>query len=77
MLLCDGWVQYCIVELGEVLLVGGKVFNVVDLFDVYMMFFLFEMVVGCVLFGVDVWIVFDVVLEYVILVCVLYVLSMV
>lgn len=52
--LCDGCVQYCVVELGEVLLVGGWVLNMVDFSDVYMIFFLLIEQVGLLKIGGEV-----------------------
>ncbi len=54
-----GRVQYLIAQAGEVLGVGGKVLNLVDLADVYMTFFLPETVVGRVPMGREVRIVLD------------------
>ena len=62
----NGRVQYRITQLGEVLGVGGKVLNVVDLEDVYMTFFLPERAVGRVALGSDVRLVLDAVPDYVI-----------
>ena len=55
----SGRVQYRIAQPGEVLGVGGKVLNLVDLSDVYMTFFLPETVVGKVGMGTEVRIVLD------------------
>ncbi|MEQ5834262.1 biotin/lipoyl-binding protein [Marinobacter sp. NFXS9] len=52
-------VQYRIVEPGEVLGVGGKVLNLVDLTDVYMTFFLPTSEAGRVALGDDVHLVLD------------------
>lgn len=41
---------------------GGKLFNLVDLSDVFMIFFVFEIVVGKLVLGSEVCIVLDVVL---------------
>ncbi len=54
-----GRVQYRITQVGEVLGVGGKVLNLVDLGDVYMTFFLPETVVGRVALGSEVRIILD------------------
>lgn len=59
-------VQYKIAEVGEVLGVGGKVLNLVDLADVYMTFFLPEQEAGRVDIGSDARIVFDAAPEFVI-----------
>lgn len=61
-----GRVQYRITQVGEVLGVGGKILNLVDLGDVYMTFFLPETVVGRVALGSDVRLVLDAVPHYVI-----------
>jgi HlyD family secretion protein len=47
----DGRIQYRIAQLGEVLPSGGKVLNLVNLYDVYLTFFLPETVAGKV--GID------------------------
>ncbi len=62
----SGRVQYRITQIGEVLGVGGKVLNLVDLADVYMTFFLPETAAGRVALGSDVRIVFDAAPEYVV-----------
>ncbi len=62
----DGRVQYRIAQPGEVLGVGGKVLNLVDLSDVYMTFFLPETVAGRVALGSEVHIVLDAAPAYVI-----------
>src|SRR5690606_41462627 len=49
----DGRVQYRIAQPGEVLGMGGKVLNVVDLADVYMTFFVPETVAGRIAIGSD------------------------
>ncbi len=54
-----GRIQYRIAEPGEVLAAGGKVLNLVDLTDVYMTFFLPEIIAGKVKIGADVRIVLD------------------
>lgn len=61
----NGRVQYRVTQVGEVLGVGGKVLNVVDLEDVYMTFFLPERAVGRVALGSDVRLVLDAVPDYV------------
>ena len=61
-----GRVQYRIAQAGEVLGVGGKVLNLVDLGDVYMTFFLPETVVGRVAMDSDVRLVLDAAPQYVI-----------
>ena len=62
----NGRVQYRITQVGEVLGVGGKVLNLVDLTDVYMTFFLPETAVGRVALGSDVRLILDAVPNYVI-----------
>jgi HlyD family secretion protein len=62
----NGRVQYRIVQTGEVVGVGGKILNVVDLGDVYMTFFLPETVVGRVPMGKETRIVLDAAPDYVI-----------
>ena len=51
--------QYRITQVGEVLGVGGKVLNLVDLGDVYMTFFLPETAAGCVSMGSEVRLILD------------------
>lgn len=55
----DGRVQYRIAQPGEVVSVGGKVLNLVDLTDVYMTFFLPTASAGRIGMGTDVRLVFD------------------
>lgn len=55
----DGRVQYRITQVGEVLGVGGKVLNLVDLGDVYMTFFLPETAAGRVSMGSEVRLILD------------------
>lgn len=55
----DGRVQYRVAQPGEVLPAGGKVFNVVDLSDVYLTFFLPETAVGKVPLGSEVRVILD------------------
>ena len=62
----NGRIQYRIAETGEVLGVGGKVLNLVDLSDVYMTFFLPETIVGRVALGSPVRLVLDAAPDYVI-----------
>lgn len=62
----NGRVQYRIAQVGEVLGVGGKVLNLVDLADVYMTFFIPETVAGRVAIGSEVRIVLDAAPEHVI-----------
>ena len=59
-----GRVQYRIVQPGEVLGVGGKVLNLVDLSDVYMTFFLPTSATGAVQFGSEARIVLDAAPQY-------------
>jgi HlyD family secretion protein len=54
-----GRVQYRVAQPGEVLAAGGKVLNLVDLRDVYMMFFVPEQAAGRVALGSEVRIVLD------------------
>lgn len=61
-----GRVQYRIAQPGEVLGAGGKVLNLVDLADVYMIFFVPETVAGRVALGGEVRIVLDAAPAYVI-----------
>ena len=53
----NGRVQYRVAEQGEILESGGKVFNVIDLSDVYITFFLPETIAGKVKIGNEVRIV--------------------
>jgi len=62
----DGRVQYRIAQVGEVLGVGGKVLNIVDLADVYMTFFIPETVAGRIALGSEVRLVLDAVPDHVI-----------
>lgn len=62
----DGRVQYRIAQPGEVLGMGGKVLNVVDLADVYMTFFVPETVAGRIAIGSDARLVLDAAPEYVV-----------
>jgi HlyD family secretion protein len=62
----NGRVQYRVAQPGEVLGVGGKVLNMVDLSDVHMIFFLPETVAGRVALGSDVRIILDAAPDYVI-----------
>jgi HlyD family secretion protein len=55
----NGRVQYRVAEQGEILKSGGKVFNVIDLSDVYITFFLPETIAGKVKIGNEVRIVLD------------------
>ncbi len=55
----EGRIQYKISQVGEVLSAGGKVLNLADLTDVYMTFFLPELVAGKVAIGSDVKLVID------------------
>jgi HlyD family secretion protein len=61
-----GRVQYRIAQPGEVLGAGGKVLNLVDLSDVYMNFFVPELVAGRLALGSEVRIVLDAAPDYVI-----------
>jgi HlyD family secretion protein len=62
----DGRVQYRVAEPGEVLSAGGRVLNMVDLSDVYMLFFLPTASAGRVSMGTDVRLVLDAAPELVI-----------
>jgi HlyD family secretion protein len=62
----DGRVQYRVAQPGEVLGVGGRVLNMVDLVDVYMTFFLPTEAAGRLAIGDEVRIVLDTAPEYVI-----------
>ncbi|SCB86049.1 HlyD family secretion protein [Gilliamella bombicola] len=55
----DGRIQYRIAQLGEVLPSGGKVLNLVNLYDVYLTFFLPETVAGKVAIGDEVRLILD------------------
>lgn len=55
----DGRIQYRIAQLGEVLPSGGKVLNLVDLYDVYLTFFLPETIAGKVDIGDEVRLILD------------------
>lgn len=55
----DGRIQYRIAEPGEVLSAGGRVLNLVDLSDVYMTFYVPEMVAGKIPLGADVRLLLD------------------
>jgi HlyD family secretion protein len=61
-----GRVQYRVAQPGEVLGVGGKVLNLVDLGDVYLTFFVPEATAGKLALGSDVHIVLDAAPQYVI-----------
>lgn len=62
----DGRVQYRVAQPGEVLGVGGKVLNIVDLGDVFMTFFLPTEQAGRVALGAEVHLVFDALPQYVV-----------
>jgi HlyD family secretion protein len=62
----DGRIQFRVAQPGEVVSAGGKVLNLVDLGDVYMVFFLPETVAGNVALGSEVRIVLDAAPNYVI-----------
>jgi HlyD family secretion protein len=62
----DGRVQFRVAEPGEVLPAGGRVLNLVDLGDVYMLFFLPTASAGRVTMGTDVRLVLDAAPELVI-----------
>ena len=62
----DGRVQFRVAQPGEVLGVGGKVLNIVDLGDVYMTFFLPTEKAGRIALGAEVHLIFDARPQYVI-----------
>ena len=62
----DGRIQFQVAQAGEVIGNGGTVFNMVDLSDVYMTFFLPEQAAGRVGFGTEVRIILDAAPQYVI-----------
>ena len=62
----DGRVQYRVAQPGEVVSVGGRVLNLVDLSDVYMTFFLPTAAAGRIALGSDVRLVLDAAPQYVI-----------
>jgi HlyD family secretion protein len=62
----DGRVQYRVAEPGEVLAAGGRVLNLVDLGDVYMIFFLPTEAAGRVAMGAEARIILDAAPQYVI-----------
>jgi HlyD family secretion protein len=62
----DGRVQYRVAQPGEVLGVGGKVLNIVDLGDVFMTFFLPTEQAGRIALGAEVHLVFDALPQYVV-----------
>lgn len=62
----SGRVQYRIAQAGEVVGAGGKVLNLVDLSDVYMVFFVPETIAGKLALGSEVHIVLDAAPQYVI-----------
>lgn len=62
----DGRVQYRVAEPGEVIGAGGNVLSLVDLSDVYMIFFLSTVDAGRLALGAEVRLVLDAVPQYVI-----------
>lgn len=62
----DGRVQYRIAQPGEVLAAGGKVLNLVDLADVYMIFFMPEATAGRLAVGSEVRVILDAAPQFVI-----------
>ncbi|MCK9511808.1 MAG: HlyD family efflux transporter periplasmic adaptor subunit [Pigmentiphaga sp.] len=60
----DGRVQLRLAEPGEVLAAGGRVFNLIDVSDVYMTFFVPQAVAGRIALGSEVRIVLDAAPEY-------------
>lgn len=61
----DGRVQYRIAQAGEVLGIGGRVLNIVDLSDVYMTFFLPTAIAGRISLGTEVRLILDAAPQYV------------
>ena len=62
----DGRIQFRVAQPGEVIGIGGRVLNMIDLSDVYMTFFLPSTAVGRVALGSEVRLVLDAAPEYVI-----------
>lgn len=62
----DGRIQFRVAQPGEVVGVGGRVLNMIDLSDVYMTFFLPATAVGRVALGAEVRLVLDAAPQYVI-----------
>lgn len=62
----SGRVQYRVVQPGEVIGAGGKVLSLVDVGDVYMIFFLPEAAAGRVALGTDVRVQLDATAQYII-----------
>jgi HlyD family secretion protein len=62
----DGRVQYRVAQPAEVVAAGGKVLNLVDLYDVYMTFFLPDDDVGKIALGSEVRLVLDAAPQWVI-----------
>jgi HlyD family secretion protein len=71
----DGRIQYIIAYPGEVVAPGGKVVNMVDLSDVYMVFFLPTKYAGRVALGTEARLILDAAPEYVIPATISYVAS--
>ncbi|MCW8455951.1 HlyD family efflux transporter periplasmic adaptor subunit, partial [Fluoribacter dumoffii] len=63
---CDGRIQFRVAQPGEVLSAGGRVLNMVDLSDVYMVFFLPTEQAGKVQIGAPVHLILDAAPNYVI-----------
>ncbi len=63
---CDGRIQFRVAQPGEVLSAGGRVLNMVDLSDVYMVFFLPTEQAGKVQIGAPVRLILDAAPNYVI-----------
>jgi HlyD family secretion protein len=63
---CDGRVQHRVAEPGEVLGAGGRVLELIDLSDVYMIFFLPAAAAGRVAIGSEVRLILDASPQYVI-----------
>ncbi|CAG0997365.1 hypothetical protein MTYP_02641 [Methylophilaceae bacterium] len=62
----DGRIQFRVAQPGEVIGIGGRVLNMIDLSDVYMTFFLPSALAGRVALGSEVRLVLDAAPEYVI-----------
>lgn len=63
---CEGRVQYRVAQPGEVLGAGGTVLDLVDLNDVYLTFFLSDVVAGRIALGTEVHLILDAAPQYVI-----------
>jgi HlyD family secretion protein len=63
---CDGRIQYRVAQPGEILAGGGKILNLVNLWDVYMTFFLPTAVAGKIELGSEVHLVLDAAPQFVV-----------